>query len=310
MKYLRSLLFISTILIVTINSRAIAQSRNVDKVLYKKLELLLADFKGDAGVYVHHLGNKSKVTINADEVFPTASMIKVPIMLALFDKIESGELAYDQKLVYKDSLFYSDEDILGSFKDGAEISLSKLVMLMITMSDNTASLWCQQLAGTGAEINKWLKKAGMKYTRMNSRTPGREMDWMKYGWGQTSPREMAQLVTMIAKGKAISKSASEEMYRVMGSIFWRSEALSQIPPNIATASKQGAVSQSRSEVVMVNAPSGDYVFCVITKNQEDTSLEYNNEGYKLLRDVSKTIWDHFEPDSPYTPEEENLKWNK
>jgi beta-lactamase class A len=100
------------------------------------------------------------------------------------------------------------------------------------------------------------------------------------------------------------------MYRVMGSIYWRSEALSQIPPDIATASKQGAVSQSRSEVVMVNAPSGDYVFCIITKNQEDTSWEYENEGYQLIRDVSKTIWDHYEPDHPYEPVEGHKKWSK
>jgi beta-lactamase class A len=49
--------------------------------------------------------------------------------------------------------------------------------------------------------------------------------------------------------------------------------LSQIPPTVQVASKQGAVNQSRSEVVLVNAPSGDYVFCVITKNQQDESWE-------------------------------------
>lgn len=288
-----------------------AQSTHtMDEKLQNTLTQLVEDFEGDVGIYSYNFMTNTEVAISADQVYPTASMIKVPIMLALFDKIEKGEYHYDQEVLYKDSLFYSSEDILGGFKDSTKIAISKLVMLMITMSDNTASLWCQQMAGTGVAINEWLQAAGMKHTRMNSRTPGRKKDWEKYGWGQTTPREMAQLVRMIYEGKAVSEAASEEMLRVMGSIYWRGEALSQIPPNVATASKQGAVSQSRSEVVLVNAPSGPYLFCVITKNQKDTSWEHDNAGYQLLRDVSKVIWSHYEPDTPFKPSTNETKWYK
>lgn len=281
-----------------------------DRVLQADLEDLLGDFEGDAGIYVYNLEKHSYAGVNENKIYPTASMIKVPILLTIFSKIESGELSYNQKLVYKDSLYYAGDDLLGSFKDGEEILLSKIIMLMITMSDNTASLWCQQLAGSGTAINAWLKDAGLKKTRMNSRTPGREKDWEKYGWGQTSPKEMASLVKMIGEGNAISKAASEEMNRVMGNIYWTSEALSMIPPNVRTASKQGAVSNSRSEVVFVNAPSGDYVFCVITNNQADTSWQHENAGYQLIRDVSGMIWQHFEPKNPYEPAPGNGKWFK
>ena len=64
-------------------------------------------------------------------------------------------------------------------------------------------------------------------------------------------------------------------------------------------SKQGAINASRSEVVLVHAPHGDYVFCVITKNQQDQSWDDDNQGFVLLRDVSKILWEHFEPQSPY-----------
>jgi beta-lactamase class A len=93
------------------------------------------------------------------------------------------------------------------------------------------------------------------------------------------------------------------MYRVLTRIYWNDEALSQIPPYVQVASKQGAVNASRSEVVLVNAPSGDYVFCVITKNQQDQSWEDENEGFVLLRDVSRTLWKYFEPDSEWQPAE-------
>ena len=279
-----------------------------DKKLEAKLQAALKEFRGDVGVYVRHLPSGRTVTIRADELFPTASLTKVPIMLGLFDKFHKGELDYHGSLVYKDSLLYAGEDLLGSFKNGEKVAFSKVAMLMITTSDNTASLWCQALAGTGTAINNWLAAHGFQQTRVNSRTEGREEARKEFGWGQTTPREMAELVVMIRERRAVSPAASDEMYRLLTRIYWNDEALSQIPPQVQAASKQGAVNRSRSEVVLVNAPSGDYVFCVITKNQQDESWEYNNEGYVLLRKVSRLLWQHFEPKSTWAPAEGLEKW--
>ena len=272
----------------------------IDRKLNLKLQELVKGFRGDVGIYVQNLKTGTIAQINADTIFPTASMVKVPIMCGVFDKIEKGELKYDESLVYKDSLLYAGEDILGSFKDGEKIKLGKVQMLSITTSDNTASLWLQKLVG-GENINKWLEANGFISTRVNSRTAGRQGDWRKYGWGQTTPREMAVLVKMIYQGTAINPAASERMYRNMVRIYWDGEALSQIPPYVQAASKQGAVDQSRSEVVLVNAPHGDYVFCIATKNQKDTSWEIDNEGYRMIRSLSKLLWNHFEPKSQWKP---------
>jgi beta-lactamase class A len=284
-------------------------SSKPDRILEKKLRELVKDFKGDYGIYVRHLRTGKTVEINADSLFPTASMVKVPIMTGIFDKVEKGELKYDSALVFRDSLIYPGDDVVGTLKDSGRISLSKVVLLMITTSDNTASLWCQLMAGTGLHINQIMEENGFKVTRVNSRTPGRETMRSLYGWGVTSPREMAELVVRIREGKMISPWASERMYRNLARIYWDGEALSEIPPYVHAASKQGAVDQSKSEVVLVNAPGGDYVFCVITKNQQDTSWVNENEGYVLLRNVSRTLWQYFEPKSKWKPMPESMKYH-
>ena len=272
-----------------------------DRALQERLDGVIHGFRGDVGLYVRHLGSGRSAAIRADETFPTASLIKVPILLAVFDAIGRGQLDYHASLEYDASLLYPGEDILGAFKSGARISLSKLVMLMITTSDNTASLWLQTLAGGGGAINLWLEHNGFRHTRVNSRTAGREKDYEATGWGQTTPREMAELLVMIRAGRAVNGAASEEMYRILTRIYYDGEALSQLPPWVQAASKQGAVDRSRSEVVLVNAPSGDYVFCVITKNQADESWNPDNEGFVLLRKVSALLWQHFEPGRPWSP---------
>jgi beta-lactamase class A len=282
-------------------ARGTPESPHPDPDLQRQLEALAKEVRGVVGIYVRNLGTGQTAAVRADEAFPTASMIKVPILAATFDALEHGRLGWRDTLRYRDSLLYEGEDILGSFRDSAEIPLNQVALLMITTSDNTAALWLQRLAGTGTTINEWLAGNGFDSTRVNSRTPDRRPDWERYGWGQTTPREMARLVTAVREGRAVSASASEEMYRMLTRIYWNGEALSQLPPWVQAASKSGAVDRSRSEVVLVNAPSGDYVFCVITKDQQDESWTPDNEGYVLLRRVSALLWRHFEPRHPWTP---------
>jgi beta-lactamase class A len=273
-----------------------------DAALQSKLAGLVKGFHGDVGIYAWNLRTGQEAAIRADELFPTASMIKVPILVATFQAMENGTLAFPQKLLYTDSLAYADEDdLLAHVRDSSQVELSKVAMLMITMSDNTAALWLQSLAGTGTAINAWLAGHGFNSTRVNSRTPGREDDRKRYGWGQTTPKEMAELLVRIRNEKAVSPAADQQMYRTLTRSYWNGEALSQIPPWVQAASKQGAVDRSRSEVVLVNAPAGDYVFCVITKNQQDESYDASNEGYVLLRAVSAALWAYFEPQTPWSP---------
>jgi beta-lactamase class A len=297
-----ALLSVLACILACVPTPASAQREHPDRPLQRELDSLTRDFHGGVGVYVLHLRSGATAAIRADDTFPTASMIKVPIMVGVFDAMARGAFAFtdtapEPRAVAK----YPEDDILAGLSDTARITVSRLITLSLTFSDNSASLWLQQLAGTGTAINAWLERNGFAVTRVNARTPGRESNYETWGWGQTTPREMAHLLTLIRGGKAVSSAASEEMYRSLTRSFWTGEALSQLPPTVQAASKQGSVDQSRSEVVLVNAPAGDYVFCVITKNQQDESMKPENEGYVLLRRVSALLWRHFEPRHPWSP---------
>ncbi len=271
-------------------------SQKPDKKLQAQLEKSITGFGGQIGIYVKNLRTGAVVNINVDSIFPTASIVKVPIMLGIMDKMEKGELHYDSSHVYKDSLLYEGEDILGSFKDGEKIALKKIMMLMLTTSDNTASLWLQKLSGTGVRINQLLDSFGFKNTRVNSRTPGREENRKVYGWGQTSPVEMGVLLEKIYRSEIFSKSACERMLRILGRNFWdEDEAISMIPPYIEVVSKNGCVDASRSEVLIVNGPTNPYVFCIFTKNNKDKSWTHANEAWTLERQISSLLWKYFEP---------------
>lgn len=306
---------IRTALILSSLSFCMACTATPTDTIQTDLELslnqLASNFDGDVGIYVRHLESGIEVAIQADSLFPSASIVKVPILVGIFDMIEKGELAYDVEIpFFTDSVNYpgGDSGLIANHKEGALVPLNKLTMLMISTSDNTASMWLQQIA-SGERINSVMDQHGFIQTKVNSRTPGREDARLLYGWGQMTPREISNILVAIRRGEIVSKAASEEMYRNLTRPYYDGEAIAFIPPWVQVASKQGAVNQSRSEVVIVNAPSGDYVFCVVTKNQVDTSWGYDNAGYQLIRDVSKLLWNTFEPEQEWQqPDYDIRKW--
>ena len=94
--------------------KIVSFSQPTDKRLQRKLKETVKGFNGVVGIYVKNIRTGKIITINADTVFPTASIVKVPILIGIMEKINSGEMNYDSVLVYKDSLLYEGEDILGS----------------------------------------------------------------------------------------------------------------------------------------------------------------------------------------------------
>ena len=292
MKKIFSLLF--SFLLVT------GYAQKTDKDLQKQIDDLVKGYHGTVGIFVHDLKKDRIAYYNADTVFPTASIVKIPIMIGIMSRIQNKELDFHQVMIYKDTLNYDPgEDVLASFKPDEKIQLSKLMLLSISLSDNTASLMLQGIAGGGIRINEIMDSLGYTITKVNSRTPGREQDRSKYGWGQTTPREIARLMEQIAEGKILSQRSSDRMLRTLGRQYWDEVAISQIPPNIYVASKSGALDECRNELLYVNA-AHPYIFSIFTKNNTDQSWDYNNEAWILTRKLSALLFRYYNP---------NVKWD-
>jgi len=276
-----------------------AHAQKTDRVLQQQILDLIKGFRGYVGVYVRGLEKDKIVAINADTVFPTCSIVKIPILMGIMDKMQNGVLDYHQRFTYTDSLYYNyGDDILSILKPGSTIELSKLIMLMLTISDNCASYWIQGLSGGGTRINQLLDSLGLTDTRVNSRTPGREANKNLYGWGQTSPREIGSLMERIVRGEILNKQSSQKMLRLLSRQYWDEIALSQIPPDVFVADKNGALDSTRNEVVFVNGKH-PYIFSVFTTHNQDTSWRYNNEALVLTRKLSALLWHYYNPKSAW-----------
>ncbi len=279
-----------------------ALSQKTDRKLEKMLTEAIKGFGGQIGIYVKYLKSGKTAAINADTIFPTASIVKIPILMGITHQVMNGRYTYDSVVSYDTSYLYRGEDILGEFKNGGNIRIKKLIMLMLTTSDNTASLWLQALSGTGTRINQIMDSLGYRHTRVNSRTPGRELSRSQYGWGQTTPREIANLMESIYRNQVYTPYYCDRMLRSLGRNYWdENEGISVIPPYIEVFSKNGCINQTRNEIMLVNAPSGPYILSIFTKNNKDQSWKHSNEAWTLTRKISTLLWNHFEPRDKWVP---------
>src|ERR1700759_4746177 len=98
---------------------AAQESPKTDKKLQEQLKVLVDSFHGTAGVYVYHLKKNREAAINADTVFPTASIVKIPIMVGLFDRLEKDSIQYYKDLFYRDSMKYGGSGLMQNFRDSA-----------------------------------------------------------------------------------------------------------------------------------------------------------------------------------------------
>jgi len=269
-----------------------------------RMDQVAAGFQGVLGYSLRGPGGE-QINLRGDERFPTASTIKVAVMCEALSEVEEGKLQWSQPIMVQPGL--GGREAGGPayyFRDGSELPLSEWIDLMITMSDNTATIRLRDLLGQ-ENINNWLKAHGFQQTLILN---GADTDRLglralqrQYGLGVTTPNEMVRLFDMIANGGAASAASCERMIRILGHQYWDDGIASQIPPGVQVASKSGAIDGTRSDVAIVHAPGGDYTLAIYTRDQKDDRWAKDNAGCAAIRTLSAIVWKHFNPASTWTP---------
>jgi beta-lactamase class A len=274
--------------------------------LAAKMERVAAGFHGVLGYSLHFRGGpEGRIARLGDERFPSASTIKTAIMVEALHQVEEGRIGWHEPIPVQAGLEAREEGGPAYyFRDGSTLPLSEWVHLMITASDNTATINLRNRLGQ-KNVNDWLVDHGFHDTLVLN---GRETDALglrslqrQYGLGMTTPNEQVRLLEMIAGGKAGSPAACDRMLRLLNHQFWDHAIASQVPPTAAVGSKSGSLDESRSDTAIVNAPAGQYVLAVYTKELKDQRWTRDNEGEAAIRTLAALVWQQFDPHHTWTP---------
>jgi beta-lactamase class A len=272
-------------------SRDAAQAPTDTARLRRTLDSIAEAHHGIVGYAVHNLETGERLSLRGDETFSTASLIKVPILVTVYDLVESGRLALDDRLTVLAIDKVPGSGILQHLHDGAEVTIRDAAWLMITVSDNTATNLLLDRIIIRRVWDK-MESLGLTHTKPHSKTFLRNssvaMDSSaKYGIGVTTPNEMAQLFALLADGKAVSPAADSAMLEIMEHTT-DDVQMQRFVSGVRAAHKTGATNQVRTECTLWRLPAR-VVACVLTRENADTRWLTDNEAQVTMARMGEAI---------------------
>ncbi|MBI4352030.1 MAG: serine hydrolase [Elusimicrobia bacterium] len=257
------------------------------------LEKLSGKYKGRAGIYIKDLNTDRVWEHNPDQLFRAASLIKVPIMASVLEKIKRGELSLDTRLKLTRRDRAGGSGSLKWAREGTMLTVMEIVFRMITESDNTATRmliertgmdYLQRAFGELGLINTRIYPEGMNLT---SGPVSRE--------NYTTAREMAGLLERLYKGEVVDKEASEFMLDMLKhNNRSRSRLRKCLPPGWELGHKTGLLRRACHDMGVVYSPRGDYIIAVLTGDVPDYAGAKN-----FIARVAKQTYQYYKIDSDF-----------
>jgi beta-lactamase class A len=270
----------------------VVRAQRADTIqLHRTLDSLSHHFHGVLGYSINNLDTGERLTLRGDEAFPTASLIKVAILVTLYDLAEKGMVSLDDPLTLLKIDQVPGSGVLQYMHPGMTLTVRDAAVLMSILSDNT---------GTNLLLDKivirrvWQKMEalGLPHTKVHSkvflRIASVAVDSsVKYGLGVTTPNEMARLFEMMANGKAVSPKADSAMLDVLAN-NQDMESMQRTISGLAVPHKTGATDSVRTECALFRLQSR-VVACALTKQNTDTRWVVDNEAQLALGKIGEAI---------------------
>jgi beta-lactamase class A len=272
-----------------------ASAQRLDK-LRGPLEQRMARHRGTVGLFVKDLTNGEILSIRGSEQFPSASVIKVPILVELFQQVERGPLKLSDPIVMLASDQRPGAGVLQFLSTPHTLTVADAATLMIILSDNSATNLIIDKIGI-RNVNARMDSLGLKQTRLHAKvflgsaTTIDTAATRRWGLGVTTPEEMGSLFERMYRGTAVSDSASKQMLGMLRRNFDYEEIPRLLPTGVTVAHKTGKLDASRSDCGVVYNPGRDYVLCIFTKENQDRSWRFDTEARVTISELARLVQD-------------------
>ena len=256
--------------------------------LEKKISDLAAQYSQlKPGVFLVDLDNNAYVSIKGGSPFASASTIKVPILVALFQDIDKGKVSLDETLVMSEDVIAGGSGNMQYQEPGKQFSVLETATKMIVISDNTATnMFIKRLGGADA-LNQRFLEWGLTATVINNPLPDLT------GTNTTSPEDLGNLMIAIEKGKLISLRSRDRLLQIMRGTRTNTLLPEGLEKDATIAHKTGDIRSVLGDVGLIDMPSGKrYVASVLVKRPDN-----DPKAKELIQKISSTAYQH-------------LKWSK
>lgn len=253
----------------------------------------LEEAGGVVGIVATDLGSGRRIGHREDDLFPLASVIKLPVLVTLYEEVRAGRAHLDERITYRAASKVPGSGVLQDLDDGLTFTLRDVATLMITVSDNTAAEMLTELLGK-PRIEAAMQEYGLASIRMPLGVRALlyelvDLDWTKPGQydearerlrasagsggragvpeltDRSSPRDMCRLVELIRTHAILEAAACDGILDMLRRNKSDSRIPALLPKGTVVAHKTGTIRGVRNDVGVVEAPNGPYAIAILSR---------------------------------------------
>jgi D-alanyl-D-alanine carboxypeptidase (penicillin-binding protein 5/6) len=272
---------------------------------------LIKEHRGEVGIAIKNLETGETFKYRSDAVMPTASLIKLPVLIELYRQSVTGSVSLSKMITVQESDKVPGSGILTDhFKVGTQIPLETAARLMITYSDNTATNLVLDQIGL-ASVAKTMVELGLPETQIHAKVFRRDTSIdpersQKYGLGSTTADDMLNLLERIHKRELISPEACEAMLAHLATCDDDTKLRRALPKSVKAFHKTGAVSDCRTDAGLFRTPAGWLAMVVLTAKNEDHRWTEDNAAEIFCGSVGDIAYRWFNPPGTAESTEPNV----
>jgi beta-lactamase class A len=249
--------------------------------ILKDIKDTFSDIKGNYSVAFYDLAGNEKVSINNYKA-PSASTIKIYIMIEAFRQAKEGQLSLEEEIVLNDRDKAGGSGVLVNKPSGVKLKIENLVQLMMMQSDNTAANILIDRLGM-ENINNTIKSLGCIDTELNRKM----MDTNAIERGDdnyTSVEDLCSTFSKMYNGNCIDSSYDPKMINIMKQHQFKSKIPNGLPKDVVVAHKAGEMIGIENDAGIIYTDKGAYILCILTQKGE------NNKQVDSIKQISKQIY--------------------
>src|SRR5207302_5054013 len=274
-----------------------------DDLLWEKLDArageMVERFEGVMGVAIVDLTDGRMIFKNEDRVFPTASSIKIAILLELYRQEQEarggaqGKAKLDDVYTFDPKDLVEDSQIMAGLTAGVtRVTNRDLAQFMVAVSDNAATNVLIDRVGM-QNVNATMRSLGLTKTMLRRKM----IDVAAARRGDenvATPQEMVRLLEMIYKGKALNKELTDELIKQLKTLKKDSYLSYELPASVELADKPGTLDGVRNDSGIVFAQNRPFAISAMTaydrdeKAAESAISEVALEAYRYFEMRGKT----------------------
>jgi beta-lactamase class A len=262
------------------------------------------------GLAAIHLDSGKSYAYRGDEVFESASVIKIAILTEAMARVRQGEIDLSERWALSPERKADGSGTLLILDAGLNPTWNDLLTLMIGPSDNTATnAWIERL-GVDA-INSRMTSLGFRVIRLYGTIPAlsrrneKPSPWAGFRLGDVSPREVALWMALVARGELLDPDSSARIFEYLDKDPSRLRAARRFGSENLWAGKTGSMSGVRNDSGILRTRKGRFVLAILTDGSKvDAVSPADHPSVLAIADAARLVvesWSRELPDLPEKP---------